>query len=700
MVAGKRVGAAGAAQAALVLAGLFIGATAGAADWRIGLAPAWIKPVAFDAAAAGQANAANVAYGTRFDVIDDQVRLTSTSRVRYHHIVSEAVTAKGIDQLSHQEIQVDPGWETLTLAQLDIVRDGHRVSRLRDVQVKVLQRERDLDSRIYDGRKSIAFDLSDVRVGDVLEFAYVRTGANPVFAGHHGGAFDMRLEVPVAHLYRRLSTAAGMPLAVAQRNGAPAPQVSQVGGFDERVWDLRDQPGLRMEASTPSAYDPFPWAEWSTFASWGDVARWAEPLYQVAAPATPALRAEIDAIAKQTSDPAERVMAVLRLVQGQVRYLGVEIGAGTHAPSAPNAVWARRWGDCKEKSLLMVTMLRELGIAASPVLVNTDRGDALAADLPNANAFDHVITRVSVAGADYWLDATLAPQQGTLHTVSQPDYGQALVLDGRATALTKMPEATPARHAREVRIDVDSSEGLAHPVKYDVRTTYHGFAADRVRHDLGDGERGELQHRYVNFYASSYPGIQVAAPIEVQDDARANTVVVTEHYRIKDFWPVDAKGRQRASFHVPEIDGELKVPEETIRTMPLAIAGPQSVHEQVRVRLPLAWPERKWDRAVVNDAFKLHKSVQVHGRDLTTDYLLEYGKDQVDANAVQAYAADINRAQGLLGDSLSTADADATIIGAGGALALKSGIGLVALLLAGWWGVGLRRTRSTPAARG
>jgi len=445
-----------------------------------------------------------------------------------------------------------------------------------------------------------------------------------------------------------------------------------------------------MEASTPSAFDPFPWAEWSTFATWGDMARWAEPLYRVAAPPSPALRAQIDAIARQSPDPAERTVAVLRLVQGQVRYLGVEIGAGTHAPSPPNAVWARRWGDCKEKSLLMVTLLRELGITASPALVNTDRGDALAADLPNANAFDHVITRASVAGADYWLDATLAPQQGTLATVSQPDYGQALVLDGRATALTRMPAATPARHAREVQIDVDSSAGMAHPVTYDVRTTYHGFAADRARHDLGGGEREQLQHRYVNFYANSYPGIQVAAPIEVQDDARANTVVVTEHYRIKDFWPADARGRQRAWFHVPEIDGELKAPGETIRTMPLAIAGPQSVHEQVRVRLPLDWPERSWSRAVVNDAFQLRKSVHVHGRDLTTDYVLEYARDQVDANAVQAYAADINRAQDLLGDSLSTADAGP----AGGVVRAAVLAALGASALAGWCLLKLRQRRA------
>ena len=46
-------------------------AAAGAADYRIGAAPAWVKPVAFDPAPHPQANAANVAYGTRFDLIDE-----------------------------------------------------------------------------------------------------------------------------------------------------------------------------------------------------------------------------------------------------------------------------------------------------------------------------------------------------------------------------------------------------------------------------------------------------------------------------------------------------------------------------------------------------------------------------------------------------------------------------------------------------
>ena len=107
--------------------------------------------------------------------------------------------------------------------------------------------------------------------------------------------------------------------------------------------------------------------------------------------------------------------------------------------------------------------------------------------------------------------------------MSQPDYARALVLDGRSAALTAMRANTASAHSREVRIDVDSRAGFDQPVKFDVRTTYRGFSADMMRDELGNGDRADLQHRYLNFYAASYAGIQVAAPFDVSDDTRAKT---------------------------------------------------------------------------------------------------------------------------------------------------------------------------------
>ncbi len=93
--------------------------------------------------------------------------------------------------------------------------------------------------------------------------------------------------------------------------------------------------------------------------------------------------ARIKAIETGYSTQGEKIAAVLNFVQEEVRYLGFESGLGSYKPFAPNQVFEQRYGDCKDKSLLMVTMLRKMGIEAYPVLVNTALKHNINAVLPH-----------------------------------------------------------------------------------------------------------------------------------------------------------------------------------------------------------------------------------------------------------------------------------------------------------------------------
>lgn len=690
-------------------AGLVLAAIAGnalAADYRVGAAPDWVRPQAWTGAPADGVSAPGVAYGGRYDLVDDQARLLAQGTAAYHHVVVEAVSEKGVDDLSHHEIEFDPGYQTLTLNQLDIVREGRRVSRLRGVKVRVLQRERDLDARIYDGRRTVNLDLDDVRPGDVLEFAYTLESQNPVFGDHHAGGADMQWRVPVMHLYRSVSWPAGMPVRVRTGRGAAAPVASSADGWETRAWEARDVPALQREADTPRWYDPYPEVEWSDYADWSDVARWAEALFRVPAALGPELQAAVARIERQDAGADARVMDVLRLVQKQVRYLGVEVGSGSHLPSPPDIVYARRFGDCKEKALLMSALLHAMGIDAAPVLVDTDARHAPSDELPSHARFDHVIVRVRLDGRDWWLDPTRAPQGGTLANVVQSSYGRALVLDGSGAGLAAMPEAGPGLEERRVSVEIDGSGGVDKPASFTVSTLYLAQAADALRDQLGDGERGELQRRYVNFYAGSYPGIRVVAPMDIADDAIANTVRVTEHYAIDDFWRGDNDGRgRRARFDANDLEAMLKLPSEPIRTMPLATPGPMRTTLHLHARLPQAWDDARSTREVDDPAFRLRKTTQVHGRDLDVDYLVELQSDHVEAALMRAYVAHIERARSLLGDRLDTADAplpvavpaaDVSATNGRRALELAGGAATVLALLVGWGAMRARAASRAP----
>jgi transglutaminase-like putative cysteine protease len=130
------------------------------------------------------------------------------------------------------------------------------------------------------------------------------------------------------------------------------------------------------------------------------------------APPSPELKAKIDQW-KRLPSPEDRVLAALRFVQDEVRYLGIESGISGFMPAAPNTVFARRFGDCKDKTLLLDTLLTALGVEAHPTLVNTKLRRTIQ-QLRPAPVFDHAISQVVAGGRTYWLDATANYERGPL----------------------------------------------------------------------------------------------------------------------------------------------------------------------------------------------------------------------------------------------------------------------------------------------
>lgn len=87
-------------------------------------------------------------------------------------------------------------------------------------------------------------------------------------------------------------------------------------------------------------------------------------------------------IEAEARDPEDRAAMALRFVQTYARYLAIGIGEGGFRPRDLEEIWRSRLGDCKDKSLLLATMLRHLGIKACPALVNTYDGASLSELLP------------------------------------------------------------------------------------------------------------------------------------------------------------------------------------------------------------------------------------------------------------------------------------------------------------------------------
>jgi transglutaminase-like putative cysteine protease len=100
-----------------------------------------------------------------------------------------------------------------------------------------------------------------------------------------------------------------------------------------------------------------------------------------------------------------------------VRYLGIEMGLHSHKPAAPDKVIEQRYGDCKDKARLLVSLLQGMGLEAHCVLVNTDNGVRLTKALPTPTLFNHAIVRTQINARIYWRDPTRTHQSGSLEAL-------------------------------------------------------------------------------------------------------------------------------------------------------------------------------------------------------------------------------------------------------------------------------------------
>ncbi|WP_083749081.1 DUF3857 domain-containing protein [Pelomonas sp. KK5] len=607
--------------------------------------PRWVQPLPVPAASASDEAPA------QYLLFDRQVRVAPDSVAGYRHFAMRVAKEAGLAEASQISIDFDPSYQRLSLHHVNVRRGGLVIDKLKPGAVQLLQRERDLEARVLDGRQTAHLVLEDIRVGDVVEYDYSVEGSNPALAGQTFGRCDQQFSVQVERLRCRLLWARPEPPRIKRFNGADEPFQQQLPGEGvEYVWERLHQAPLKVENDAPEWFDPYPYAQWSNSADWRQVIDWGLKLY--AAPAAPGseLAAELQALKAAAASDEERVAAALRLVQGKVRYLGFEVGAGSYAPRPPDLVFKRRFGDCKDKALLLTTLLRAMDIKAWPALVNTRTRRQLAEALPSPMQFDHVIVKVRLAGKEWWLDPTRAAQQGPLAQIDQADFGQALVLDPQATGLQQMLRLPSGQ--RRLSVAMDASAGMDKPGTLTVRSVYTGQAADRMRAQLAGDSLEQFQKTYLNFYQQNYPGSSVTAPLEVHDDTARNELATVEHYRLPEpFRKPKDKQRREVSVYSEELREFLKTAGQAQRQSPLRLDHPVDIELRSELLLPRDWPAAKPDILNV-DGPGFRYTSQVSWPSRRQVVMVESYRtlaDEVEASRVPEYNARIKQVRESLG---------------------------------------------------
>lgn len=532
--------------------------------------------------------------GRRFWLSDTQIDLRGGDQAWFSRVVSEVVTADGLQAIGQVSIDFDPSYERLVLHHVRVLRSDET----REIEIRpllhVLRRERDLERAMYDGRYTAHLVIPDVRVGDIVDYAYTLHGAHPSFRGLFSAEFGLQWSCWVGQTRIRLLADASRVFDSRAWNGVPPAEARALdAGSQELVWDALDQAGAKSEQDIPGWVRERKTLRVADRATWSQIAALFKSGYDTSGALPPDLEGRAVAIEAEAGDLASRVVMALRLVQHDLRYHSVSLGDGGFVPRGIEHIWGVRAGDCKDASRLLVALLRRLGVEADPALVNTWLGEDIDANPPAANTFNHCIVRVRLDDQTYWLDPTRYPQGGSLGKVAQARYGWALPLVENAS-LEPMGHDTPTP-VYDVKECFELDPAPDGRGRLTVDTRYRGWRADDIRRRLASEGPDAMTRGYREYYERFFGATSELAPMVVEDNMDDNVIRVRERYELAKPWERldDKRGRFQPldDIFAPNLTTQRSVQ----RRYPIDLGLPRSTSVETLIKLPHAITMEGWD---------------------------------------------------------------------------------------------------------
>ncbi|MFO1174943.1 MAG: DUF3857 domain-containing transglutaminase family protein [Paracoccaceae bacterium] len=573
-------------------------ATAQAGDFTRQDAPDWVEMLAIpDMRAELKAESYD---GLAYVLDDTQVSFDGETKQTFHRDVTEVTSRDGLEQAATIQQDYDPELEEVVLTHLDLIRAG-QVTHLRDrLKEDVFRRETDLEDGIIDGTLTVHLQVPDVRVGDRVDYGFLVRRKPPVPGADRGDRVRLEFSVPVALTRYVLHWPKGWGLTVQPLPDRVLHSQTPEPAAVRHEWRRVDHLPFPDEDDTPYGYRREAILDYGPWDSWQPLVAALSPYYTADYPLPHAWQAKLDAIRAREPWASGRAIAALRLVQDDIRYVGLEMGVGGYYARTPAEVAESGYGDCKDKALLLVATLKALGITGHVALANLDHGLALPRQTPAIGAFDHMIVRVEMAGRRYWMDPTAIHEAGTLETATTPDFGYALALDGSAAGDLEPLEPTDAMRWT---VDTDESFDFGQLGLYlTVLTRFDGEAANAQRRHWASTPVQGIARAYLSYYARSYPGLIQALNPTMQDDPAANQVEVREYYFLPRF-ALDQGGLRTDFTFAADLGHLIDVTVVGRRETPLDIGAPKLLRHHVKVRnAPIDF--RPPDPATIdNDAF-------------------------------------------------------------------------------------------------
>jgi hypothetical protein len=290
-------------------------------------------------------------------------------------------------------------------------------------------------------------------------------------------------------------------------------------------------PRIRVSAIAPAGAS----TAMATFDTWKDVSVWETQLTASQSAVTPLLESKARELTAGKSNPLDQIRALAEFVQG-IRYVAIQTNiskGGGFVPHAAEQVLKTAYGDCKDKSNLLMTLLKVIGVRSYLTGIYSGDPRYTVAEWASPMQFNHEILAIAVPNEASFPALTSHPTLGKLLFFDPtdsvvpfgflPDHEQnslALVLAHDSGALIRTPATAPsANHLKRDWNLTLAEDGKLSGTLTEVSTGQEAF--DSLRRDR-QSPPDEVRKFHEARFARAVPG-SALTKVDSKFDPASNT---------------------------------------------------------------------------------------------------------------------------------------------------------------------------------
>lgn len=555
----------------------------------------------------------------------------------FTHVVNYLNSTPAVQNHSTISIEYDPSYQSISLHDIAIWRKKEKINKQSTARMELIQPETESGHFEYNGKKELLIFLDDVKKGDIIEFSYTRKGQNPVFQGKFDKSFFLSFSTfikkgnfSVFNVNKersiKIHTKNADHITIAKK---------EQDGVTEWSWQIENWEPRKIEEETPSWHVEYPIISFTEFADWHDVALWGTELFHFFNEDTRGLEEIVNEIKK---DPSNEILHAIRFVQDDIRYLAFEFGSNSHKPRSPSETLRLGYGDCKDKTALLMAILKLLGIESTPVLVNTYLKEHLKDWNPSPFWFNHVILQIKINEKLFWIDPTSSHQGGDLLHIACHPYQKGLLLHEETIALSNMPKSNvKSTISKRSTFEFCNSE---EDLTLETQHFYTGLEADNIRNYILANELSEISEDFLSYFSKRFGKIIELSPIQVDDDRVKNVIKIITKYKVENCFEINSeKTAKTYTFQSHYIQDNYFYKIDKMRKTPLAISYPCNFKHKIFLinNESPSWGELLPKCEIETEEFAYSRDLHKNDEFLCISYSFCAKKDHVSVDNLSSY---------------------------------------------------------------